>query len=288
MATFRSLADLAETTQDELLPGIVDVLKKNDEVTAALIANARVTDRPTITFNRLADAGAASYVGCDDTITSVALSSANVSYDLKTLVRQFDVCSTGQNLYSSTTDVVASELQNAIKVLSERIADDAIEGSAGSGEITGLANQITNSFAIAGGSVDVSDLDRLYDEVLSRGPNMAFIGAPATVRSVLAELRAESGGMEYQTLAGTEMRVPSYLGMPILRNQFATSGELHLVNLDDFVLYFGESEDMNVGGVFNLQEVGALEDKLAKRWRIYTHIAAVLIDTQGAATLTGF
>lgn len=286
MATYRSLADLAETTQDELLPGIVDVLKKNDEVTAALIANARVTDRPTIAFNRLADAGSASYVGCDDTITSVALSSANVSYDLKTLVRQFDVCSTGQNLYSSTTDVVASELQNAIKVLSERIAEDAIEGSAGSGEITGLANQVTNTFAIAGSSVDVSDLDRLYDEVLSRGPNMAFIGAPATVRAVLAELRSESGGMEYQTLAGTEMRVPSYLGIPILRNQFAT-GELHLVNLDDFVLYFGESEDMNVGGVFNLQEVGALESKLARRWRIYAHLAAVLIDTQGAASLTG-
>lgn len=285
MATFRSLSDLADTTQDELLSGIIDVLKQNDEFTAALIANAAVTDRPTIKFNRLADAGSASYVDCDDTITSEAISGSAASYDLMTLVRQFDVCQTGQNLYSSFTDVVASELQGAVKAMGEKIADDAMTGN-GTTEIEGIDTAVTNSFAIAGGSVDVSDLDRLYDETLSRG-NLVYVGAPATVRTVLAELRSESGGMEYMTLAGTELRVPSYLGYPILRNQNAPASTLYMVDLEQYKLFFGEMEDQNVGGIFGLQDIGPLEDKLARRWRLYCHLAGVLLDTQGVSELTG-
>ena len=284
MATYRSLSDLANTTQDELLVGIIDALKKNDEFTAALVSMAEVTDRPTIKGNRLASAGTPVYADCDTTITSEAISASPFSYDLMTLVRQFDCCTTGQNLYGSFTNVVASELEGALKSLSEKIADDAMAGN-GTTEIAGLETQITNSFNRAGASLDLSDVDRLFDEVLSRGPNMVMVGAPATVRTVLAEIRSEAGGLTYDTLAGTAMKVPTYLGVPVLRNQFATANYLHLVNMDDFKLYFGESEDANVGGIFSLQDIGALESKLAKRWRVYAHLASVLKNTQGAATL---
>ena len=284
MATYRSLADLADTTQDELLSGIIDSLKKNDEFTAALIANAKVTDRPTIKGNRLASAGTPVYADCSTSLTSEAISSDPFTYDLMTLVRQFDVCSIGQNLYSSFDNVVARELAGALKSMSEKIADDAIGGN-GTTEISGLETQITNTFNRAGASLDMGDIDRLMDEVLSRGPNMVIVGAPATVRAVLAELRSESGGMTYDVLAGTAMKVPTYLGTPILRNQFVTANYLHLVNLDDFTLYVGNNEDMNVGGVFSLQSIGDLESSLAKRWRVYCHLATVLANTQGAATL---
>lgn len=283
MAEFRSLAELADTTQDELLSGLIDVLKTNDEWSAALISNAVVTDRPTVKGNRLVDEGGADYIDCDSTIVSEAISGSPFAFDLETIMRQFDVCITGQNLYSSFTDVVASELNGAIKAVGKKIAEDSMTGT-GTGEIAGLATQNVNAFGTAGTDLDVTDLDRLYDEVLSR-ENLVYVGAPATIRAALAEIRSEAGGLDYQTLAGTNLRVPSYLGIPMLRNQWAPSDKLFLVDMNQFRLFVGESVDNNIGGVFNLVDVGVVQNKHARRWRIYSQIAAVLLDTQASAEL---
>lgn len=283
MAEFRSLADLAETTQDELLPGIIDSLKKNDEFTNAIISNAVVTDRPTVKGNRLVSEGSAQYIDCNSTLVSEAISGAPFDYDLKTILRQFDVCKTGQNLYSSFTDVVGAELNGALKAVGNQIAADVVTGN-GTTEIAGLETQNTNSFGTAGSSFAVGDLDRLYDEVLSR-ENLVYFGAPATIRAALAEIRAEAGGLEYSTLAGTELRVPSYLGIPMLRNQYAPTDKIYLLDLAQFRLFVGESDSMNVGGIFGLDDVGLVQDKHARRWRVYTQVASVLLDTQASAEL---
>lgn len=277
----RTLAELADTTQDLLLPGIIDVLKKNDEWTSALITNALTTDRPTIKGNRLADAGGASYIECDTEITSEAISASPFSYDLLTIMRQFDVCQTGQNLYSSFTDVVGSELTGALKAIGEKVADDSVNGD-GATEIAGLEDQVVNTFS---GAIGVDQLDRLYDEVLSR-ENLVFMGAPASVRSMLAEIRSEAGGLDYVTLAGTELRVPSYLGIPMLRNQFAPADKIYLVDMNQFRLFVGETQEANIGGVFSLVDVGVVQNKHARRWRVYGQFASVLLDTQGAAEYT--
>ena len=285
MATYRSLADLADLTQDELLTGLINELKAYDQLTAALIANAQVTDRPTIKGNRLASVGTPVYADCSTSLTSEAISSDPFTYDLMTLVKSFDVCTTAQNLYSTFDDVLQSELRGAIQAMSLKIAEDAITGN-GTTEISGLETQITNTFNRAGASLDMGDIDRLMDEVSAHAsPNVVLVGAPATVRAVLAELRAESGGMTYDVLAGTEMKVPSYLGTKILRSEYVTANYLHAVDLNSFQLFIGQAEDMNVGGIFALQDVGALESSLAKRWRIYCHLAAVLKNRKAVATL---
>ena len=282
--TYRTLAELADTTQDELLPGIIDVLKKNDEWTASLITSARLTDRPTIKGNRLASAGTAEYIDCDSTITSVAVSGSPFEYDLETIMRQFDVCKTGQNLYSSFTDVVATELAGAVKAVGELIAQDSMVGD-GSDKLAGLATQVTNKFNKEGASLDVGDIDRLYDEALSRS-NLVYVGAPATIRSALAEIRDTAGGLTYDTLAGTQLRVPSYLGIPMLRNHNCDANKLYLVDMDQFVMFVGEADGNNIGGVFTLEDVGIVQNKHANRWRVYTQAATVLLDTQAAAELT--
>lgn len=286
MAAFRSLASLADTTQDELLPGIIDSLLKNDEFTAAMVANAAVTDRPTVKGNRLTSTGTAAYVGADDAITPEAIETSPFSYDLLTLNRSFSVAVTGQNVYSSFTDVTAAEVEGAIKGIGEKIANDAMVGTTIGGTLSGLEEQCTNTFAISGAGFDLVDTDRLYDEVLSRGSRMAYVGKPGVIRTVLKKLRS-AGGITYDVLAGTQLRVPNYLGIPLLRNQWAPDETLFLVNLEEFKLWVGESEDMNVGGVFSLLPVGAMEARLRKLWHMYVNVAAVLHNTQGAAALIG-
>lgn len=278
---YRSLAELADTTQDLLLPGMIDVLKKNDEWSAALFGNAVVTDRPTVKGNRLVSAGGANYIDCDTTISSESISGSSFNFDLQTVLRQFDVCQTGQNLYSSFTDVVGSELNGALKAVGEKIAEDSVVGS-GVGELSGLETQVVNTFS---GAIGVQHLDRLYDETLSR-ENLVYVGAPASIRAMLAEIRAEAGGLDYMTLADSTLRVPSYLGIPMLRNQFAPADKIYLVDMNQFRLFVGETQEANVGGVFSLVDVGVVQDKHARRWRVYGQFASVLLDTQAASEYT--
>lgn len=288
MAQFRSLADLANTTQDELLPGIINGLKQKDEFTSVLIGNAAVTDRPTIKGNRKVTDVTAGYVGCDDSITPSALSAVPFSYDLETFGASFDACIKGQNLYSSFTDVVMSELDSALQSISYLIADDAMNGT-GSGEIAGFETQVASTVAQAvtgAGNFDLSDLDALMDLVRTSGPKV-FVGAPATVNVVIKELRAAAGGTDTVQVQGTDLLRPSFYNIPLLKNQNVASGELHLIDLDQFKLFVGESADANVGGIFSMVPVGVLETKLRKRWHTYINAATVLLDQQGGASLTG-
>src|SRR5881394_2402355 len=102
----RTLTELADTTQNDLLSGFVDTLLKTDEWTAALIARAGITDRPAIKFNRkLADI-TPSYVDCTTSFTTQAMSGGPQTVNLLTMGSQFSVCTVGQNLYSSFTDVL--------------------------------------------------------------------------------------------------------------------------------------------------------------------------------------
>lgn len=283
----RTLLELADTTQDQLFAGFVDTLLKTDEITAALVAQSLVTDRPSIKFNRLASVPTPVYADCSTSFSNQAISGSPVTVDLLTLAVQYNVCDIGQNLYSSFTDVLASETQGAIKGMSHKILEGVVGAGNGSSAIIGLDSAATNSFACAtSGAVDVSDLDRMIDEVKDRDESSFFVGAPATVRKVLAELRSESGGMDYQTLAGTSMRVPQYMGYSILKAEGAATGKLWLVSKSGYQMYFGASEDQSIGGIFNLQNLGNSQSKLEKLFRIYAHIAAVNVNPLGICELT--
>lgn len=282
----RSLTELKNTTQDDLFAGFIDTLLKTDELTAALIANAGVTDRPSLKFNRLASVPTPVYADCDTTFTSQQISGGPVTVDLLTMAVQFNVCQVGQNLYSSYTDVVASEVEGALKGMSHKILAGAIGSGNGSSAIYGIDSLATNTFAKAGASVDVGDLDRLIDEVKDKNDRCFFVGAPATVRAVLAEVRSEAS-MQYQELAGTTLRTPSYMGYNMLKAEGATANSLYFVNPDSgYKLWFGNTEDTPIGGIFALQDLGNSQTKLEKLWRIYCHIAGVSLNPLGIAELT--
>lgn len=286
MGTYRSLTELTDLTQPELFAGIIDSLKRNDEFTAGLIANAGATDRYQIKLNRLLTVPTPAVVACGDTITSQAISAGPVTFSPITYVSQFDICQTGSNLYNSFDDIVASELRGAIKGLTEKIATDAFSGNGSTG-INGMAGLVGTSTAATSAALELSDLDVLFDTMLDKNGPVALVGTPAVVRAVIREMRESAGGMTYGTLAGTEMTVPQYMGVPLLKTQYATAGALYMVNLETgYKLYFGITEDTNVGA-FSVQNIGTLESSLAKRMRLYAHIFGVSENPQGIARLTG-
>lgn len=285
----RSLTSLRDTTTEQLVAGLIDASKEINEVATLLLENAIVIDKPEIKFNRKTNDGAVQkMVTCSTTLNNVNPTTSAVTLSLATYVRQFDVCTTGQNLYSAFSDVVADELEAAVKALTEAIVTDAFTGN-GTTAINGLDNQVTTSFAIAGTSLDLADLDALYDAVISKGPRMAFVGNPAVVRAVIRELR-EAGNLRYMELAGNALATPQYLGIPVARAQGLPAGSLYLVNLDEFKLIFGEKIGGNDGqdlGIYTLQDLGPSQSTFVHLWRVYCHVNAALFSTQGAAELTG-
>jgi hypothetical protein len=277
----RSLVELADMTQSELLSGFVDTLLKTDEVTAAILANAAITDRPNVKFNRLLAVPTPVYANCDTSFSNQQISGSPVTVDLLTMAVQYNVCDIGQNLFSSFTDTLASETEGALKGLSQKILEGITGSGNGSSAIIGIDSAATQTMTCAvSGAIDVGDLDAMIDLCKTKDESTFFAGSPAVVRKVLAELRSEST-LSYQELAGTTMRVPSYMGYPVLKAEGFAAGKLFLVSKAGYQVWLGSSPEMNVGGIFHMQNLGESQTKLEKLFRIYTHIAAANVNPLG-------
>lgn len=277
----RSLIELADTTQEQLLSGFVDTLIKTNEVTAAILAQAVITDRAQIKFNRLMSVPTPVYANCSTEFANQNISGSPVTVDLLTMAVQYNVCDIGQNLYSSFNDVLANETQGALKGLSDKILEGITGSGNGSSSIIGLDSAATQTMTCAvSGAIDVGDLDAALDMCKTKDEGTFFAGNPATVRKVLAELRAEST-LSYQDLAGTTMKVPSYMGVPVLKAEGFATGKLFLVSKAGYQVWLGSSPEMNVGGIFHMQNLGESQTKLEKLFRLYCHIAAANVNPLG-------
>jgi hypothetical protein len=282
----RTLAQLRDTTTEELFAGIYDNLMKVDGLSPFLLAKAGLTDKPQIKWNRLASTPTAVVADCTTSLSSSQISGSPMTANPAAIVAQFSVCNIGNNLYSSYSSVLADEVAGAVKSVAEKIANDAIQGD-GSTSFNGIDSYVTNSFAQAAGTLSLSDIDRLIDEVLTGGDKVIF-GTAASVRAVTREIRAAGQGTTMMDLAGRS--VEAYRGVPLIKTQWADAATLTHADLDEgFQLIFGENLDpnMNVAGVFALENLGSSKTKLEKEWRVYTQVFGVSKKSQGIAKLTG-
>lgn len=283
----QSLTDLAYITQNDLLTGYIDALKKTDQLTAALVAQAGVTDRPAIVFNKLASVPTPVYADCSTSFSSQSISASNVTVNLLTMAVQFNVCDIGTNLYNSFTDILAAETAGALEGMSHKILAGVVGSGNGSSAIYGLDSVDANTVACAvSASPDVGDFDALIDAVKAKDGGMVFAGSPLVVRKMVKELRSEAA-MQWQELAGTTLNVPSYRGYSIVAAEGLDDTKLFAFSPQGYRLWFGTRADQNVGGVFGFQQLGESQSKMEKLFRIYAHIAGVSLNPLGIASLTG-
>lgn len=281
----RTVVELANTTQDQLLAGMINDLLKTDQLTAALVANARITDRPTIKFNRLASVPTPVVASCTTTFTSQAISGNAYSVDLLTYAVQFNACTIGQNLYSSFDDVVAAELNGALQGMSHKILAGAVGAGNGSTDIFGLGSFAANQVSCAtSGTLDVSDVDALIDAVKVKEAGQIFVGSPLAVRKLVKELRSEAS-MAWQELAGTALNTPAYRGYNIVAAEGLSDSKVYFFGPSGYGLWMGEKQDQSVGGIFGLQDLGVSQSKMESIYRLYAHIAGVSLNPQGLAVL---
>jgi hypothetical protein len=287
---YRTLADVTAQTQDLILPGLVQKYLTTNEYVAW--AETVVTDRPSISVNRIADYGAVQKgIDCNTTLTSAAISGSNEIFELVQYARQFEVCNQVVGLASSFVDQAGEELLGAIKAMTNEIATDAINGT-GSGEIKGIDNLVTNSVAASGvgGAGDIEAIWYLFDAVKSKSPKMALMTNAKTKRKLMAALLA-SAQVSSVELKGTSFLVPVFNGAPILVNDTLADGDVVLANGDPaegLFIAVGEHPGNNIGGIFRFQNVGISQTKDTNISRIFGSFAHVLKSQDAIARVTGW
>jgi hypothetical protein len=287
---FRTLAEAAALTQDELLRGVATALITANETLA--FVDIIPTDRPSITLNRESAIGSAQVAGCDTELVSESGETIPADFPMRTYIRQFEVCRTVRGLASTFIDQLALDTRLAAKGAGYKIAMDLISGLNANTEVIGWASQTIagQSVAQVGGSLDLSDLDAAWDRCLVKGAKMAWVGNAATRRAVVRELRANSA-LQYQELAGTTFTVPQYMGAPVLRNDNVPAGVLYLVNMsaedEGYGLFMANTQGEEMEGLFGLIDVGWVKDKDRKSYRLVTDIAGVLQSPLAIARITG-
>jgi hypothetical protein len=287
---YRSLADVANQTTNLVLPGLVQKYLTANEYLAW--ADTIVTDRKTISINRIADYGAVQAAAdCTTSLSSVAISASNETFSLLKYIRQFEICNDVVGLGSTFVDQAGEELLGAVKAMSNQLAIDAMTGNGSTG-IRGLSSLVSNSVAAStvGGSGSLEAIWYLSDAVRSQSNKMAYVANAKTKRRIL-KLIANSAQVQTVELKGSSFLVPVFNSYPILRNDSVADGEIYLVNGDPqegVFMAIGEYPGQEIGGVFKYTDVGINQTYDTRIGRIAGHFAHIIKSPDSLAKVTSW
>ena len=284
----RTLAEIYESSQDELIRGFIDGLKEQDQLVDVMLAAALQTDRDTIKFNRVTDEPDTVLADCSTELTYDGMDTSPVSIALCTHVTPYKLCSIGNDLGSAFVDQWDAETQAAIRSHVKKIASLIVNGSASTDCISGLNSQTSKEVSLTATAFGLTDLEAMEDAVLAGGQKV-FIGAPATIRAVRAEVEL-AGEITVSELEGMRNPLRGWGGMPFIKTVHAPANRLFLVSLDSFKLWFGTVKnvaagDINIEGLFGVQKVGHDKDTMNILARLVSHSTVALYDLQGSAYL---
>lgn len=292
MSTYRSLAEVLNNneTQSLILPGLVQKYLQTNELMAWM--NTIIVDRPSITVPYVADYGAVTKGGdCSTAYTSVAISGGNDVFNLVKYATQFSTCLETVGLGSSFVSQASEDLLGAVKRMTNELAVDAVQGS-GSGEVYGIEDLTTDvvGASTVGGSGSLEAIWYLFDEVKAKSDKMALVMNAKTKRRVMSEILS-SAEVTTQEIKGSSFLVPYFNGAAILVSDASTDGRVTLLNGatdEGTFLAIGEMPGNNVGGVFNLIDVGISQTIDARLMRLAGYFAMVRKSRQGLAAITGW
>lgn len=274
MALFRPISDVKNNT-NPLVKSIIDEMTVADELMPFLMQYSGLTDRITVKGEREVSSNGASVVGCDDTITSVAMSGVGYSYDLELILKEFQVC------YSAEADGIAGEVERNIKVAARDVAE-----SVSSLAVADIEGQLTATAAAVGSTFALEDLDNIYSGVKNKSQgSFVYFGNSTAVNEIIADMRSSLGGINYTEFAG--LVLPVYRGAPILTTDHATANKIVGLDLRSWQGYFNRPAfGDEVAPFATLIDAGHVEDKARRKWRLGTLFTSVLLSTRNAVART--
>jgi HK97 family phage major capsid protein len=287
-------AQAALLTQDMLQRGVIETITKESAVLRYLPFEQVVGT--AVTFNKESAAAAVAWYDVGDTWAESVATFSQATQALSVLGGDADVDAFLSRTYADPNDLEALIIETKAKALAYEFNAKFFDGdtSVDPKAFNGLNKQLTGTsqellVAANGGALTLDKLDELIDLVKPGKPDALFMSRRS--RRKLKSLRRSSGAALETSMNQFGETVDTYDGIPVEIDDNIldtyTYGSSGAVCSRIYAVQFGMGRGV-IGfenGGLQVEPVGPLETKNARRWRLKWYVTAVLQRPLGAAVL---
>ena len=293
-----SLVESAKLATDMVKAGVIETVIKEEHVLDQLPFIEVVGNN--FVYNRLNTEPTISFFTVGDAWTESTPDFTQVSVALKILGGDADVDNFIQSTRMNVQDVELAVIQQKAKALARKWADTFINGDTavdaksfdGIDKIcAGLPAAQTVSMGTNGATLTLVKLDELIDGVKTK--NIALVMSRRSRRTLQGLVRTSGAVLDSRPGAFLEW-VQMYNGIPVFLNDFISDAKTVGTSTDCSTIYcfsMGEADQGVVGlsgpGGIQVDAVGDLESKDARRHRIKWYTAIGVLSTLSLARLIG-
>ena len=287
--------EAAKLTQDLLLRGVIETVIKESQL-LQLLPFMEVTGT-AVTYNREATLPAASFYDVGDTWTEATPTFTTVTASLKIMGGDADVDNFLQATYADPNDLEAEVIASRGRSVAHAFLDGFYNGDTAvdSKAFDGLTKAIPAGQTIAaganGGALTLDLMDQVIDLVKPGKPDAILISK--RTRRKLSSLRRASGNLLETDVDQFGQRALFYDGIPLVVDEFVsdtqTKGSSGTVCSSVYCVKFGQGVGvmgLEHGGI-QVDRVGDLETKDARRHRIKWYAGLAIFRDQGVARVEG-
>jgi len=297
-----TLTEAAKLSNDVVLQGVIETVVKESRVLEALpfidmVGNA-------LTYNRENAMATAAFFDVGDTWSESTPTFTQVQATLKILGGDADVDQYIATTRSNVQDIEAAVLELKAKAVAHEFEDEFIYGDTaidtkgfdGLHKLCPAGQQAHMGSGTTPAALSLKKLDEAIDLVKPGKPDFLLM-TRRTRRGISAFARALSSPVQYES-GDFGRRVMFYDGIPVFENDFMVDTEAILSGAfsaktggaSSTILAVKTGEGRLAGltnGGIQVENVGSLETKDARRWRCKWYVAIALFSTLAIAQLDG-
>jgi Phage capsid family len=297
-----TLAEAAKLSNDVVLQGVIETVVKESRVLDVLPFVEMAGN--ALTYNRENAMATAAFFDVGDTWTESTPTFTQVMATLKILGGDADVDQYIATTRSNVQDIEAAVLELKAKAVAHEFEDEFIYGDTGvdAKGFDGLhalvpaGQQTHQGSGSTPAALSLKKLDEMIDLVKPGKPDLLLM-TRRTRRGISAYARSLTSPVQYES-AGFGQRVMFYDGVPVIESDFMVDTETissaafaaKTGGASSSVFAFKAGEGRLAGltnGGIQVEEVGALETKDARRWRCKWYVSLALFSTLALARLDG-
>jgi len=297
-----TLAEAAKLSNDVVLQGVIETVIKESRVLEVLPFIEMVGN--ALTYNRENAMASAAFFDVGDTWAESTPTFTQVQTTLKILGGDADVDRYIATTRSNVQDIEAAVLELKAKAVAHEFEDEFVYGDTavdpkgfdGLHKLCPAGQQVHMGAGSTPAALSLKKLDEMIDLSKPGKPDF-LLTTRRTRRGISAYARSLSSPVQFEA-TGFGQRVMFYDGIPVIDSDFmvdtetiaagAFSGKNGGSASSIFAVKVGEGRlaGLTNGGI-QVEEVGPLETKDARRWRCKWYVSLALFSTLALARLDG-
>jgi HK97 family phage major capsid protein len=288
-----TITEAAKLSNDLLVQGVAEEIVKDDPLLQLL--PFQELSGTALRYNRENAAASAAWFAVGDTWTEGVGTFTEVTTALKVVGGDADVDAFLARTYSNVQDLEATIIQGKAKAVRDELRNVLVTGDSGADpkKFDGIdklcvAGQTVSS-GTNGATLTLDKLEQLIDQVKGGQPDVLLMSKRS--RRKLNSLARASGAFLETERDAFGRFLQHYNGIPIGVSDYISDAQTVGSSTDCSTIYAFRTGTGAVMGLTNgflqVEDVGPLETKNARRWRVKMYAALALFSTVSLAKLTG-